>query len=87
MSKDLLIGQKIETIHEDLEATDGTFFAGENLIAEQALLGGGFETDLHPVFSPLDKNGNLKDFWEKNNGEFVLWQIMVKPEVVEGRWE
>lgn len=65
-----------------LEAQDGTFYVGHNSVGETALLGGGFETDLTPTFSPLDqKAGALKDLWEKNNSGTLVFQVKIKDDI------
>ena len=72
------------------EDTEGNFYVGDDNVAQDALLGGGFDTkQVTPTFGPFDpyEKTTFKDMWDHNNGGRGMYQLKVSADKIKPYWK
>lgn len=72
-----------------LEDVNGNFYVGNDILEQDALLGGGFDTkQINPAYGPLDEyTKELRDMWDHNNHGNTMFMVKVPKEKVAPYWK
>lgn len=72
-----------------LETSTGEFYVGDDLVSQDGLLGGGFDTNQNtPVYGPFDTyTGEFKDLWDHNNRGRGMYMLKVPKEKIAAYWK
>lgn len=75
--------------HFILEDVNGNFYVGNDILEQDGLLGGGFDTkQVKPAFGPLeDDDSALRDLWDYNNRGNTMWMVKVPKEKITPYWK
>lgn len=71
------------------EDVNGNFYVGNDILEQDALLGGSFDTkQIKPVYGPLDDyTHELRDLWDHNNHGNTMFMLRVPKEKVAPYWK
>jgi hypothetical protein len=75
--------------HFILEDVNGNYYVGNDILEQDGLLGGGFDTkQVKPAFGPLEDDGSaLRDLWDYNNRGNTMWMVKVPKEKITPYWK
>lgn len=75
--------------HFILEDVNGNFYVGNDILEQDGLLGGSFDTkQVKPAFGPLeDDDSALRDLWDYNNRGNTMWMVKVPKEKITPYWK